>query len=51
MKLPARLFRAGLNVVTFEYGYAVAPARVIAGSTDPRTLAVAFDYVALRRAR
>jgi hypothetical protein len=51
LTLPARLFRTGLNAVTFRYGYAIAPARVIPGSTDTRALAVAFDYVALRRAR
>lgn len=51
VRLPARLFRTGVNAVTFEYGYATAPDRVIPGSTDTRTLAVAFDYMALRRAR
>jgi hypothetical protein len=51
LTLPASLFRPGLNEVTFRYGYAIAPAKVVPGSTDTRTLAVAFDYVALRRAR
>jgi hypothetical protein len=51
LTLPARLFRPGLNAVTFRYGYAIAPTKVIPGSADTRTLAVAFDYVALRRAR
>ena len=51
LKLPANRFRTGLNGVTFKYGYAVPPARVIGGNADTRTLAVAFDYVALRRAR
>jgi hypothetical protein len=51
LQLPAKLFRTGLNEVTFKYGHAVSPARVIPGSSDSRTLAVAFDYVALRRAR
>lgn len=51
LTLPASLFRPGLNEVSFRYGYAVAPAKVVPGSTDTRTLAVAFDYVALRRMR
>lgn len=51
LKLPANRFRTGLNAVTFKYGYAVTPARVIPGTADARTLAVAFDYVGLRRAR
>jgi hypothetical protein len=51
LALPASLFRPGLNEVTFRYGYAIAPTKVIPGSADTRTLAVAFDYVALRRAR
>jgi hypothetical protein len=51
LTLPASLFRPGLNEVTFRYGYTVAPAKVIPGNIDTRTLAVAFDYVALRRAR
>jgi hypothetical protein len=51
LKLPANVFRAGLNTVTFKYGYAVSLARVSPGSSDTRTLAVAFDYVALRQAR
>jgi len=51
LKLPANLFRTGLNEVTFKYGYAVSPALVIPGNADTRTLAVMFDYLALRRAR
>ena len=51
VKVPARVLRAGLNEVTFTYGYAIEPAKVIPGSADARRLAVAFDYVALRRAR
>ena len=51
LTLPASLFRRGLNEVTFRYGYAIAPAKVIPGNIDTRTLAVAYDYVALRRAR
>jgi hypothetical protein len=45
--LRASAFRPGLNTITFRYAYAVAPSRVHAGSSDTRTLAVAFDYLAL----
>ena len=48
LPLPAHLFRPGLNEVAFRYGHAIAPAEVVPGSTDARTLAVAFEYVALR---
>jgi hypothetical protein len=51
LPLPASLFRPGLNEVTFRYGYAIAPTKVMPGNTDTRILAVGFDYVALRRAR
>ena len=51
LPLSAHLFRPGLNEVGFRYGYAIAPAKVVPGSTDTRTLAVAFEHVALRRAR
>jgi len=33
--------------LTFRYGYASSPADVVPGGSDPRTLAVAFDYLAL----
>ena len=48
-RIPVRAssFRSGLNTVTFRYGYAIAPASVIPGNADTRTLAVAFDYLAL----
>lgn len=49
--LPAASFRTGLNTLTFRYGYAVAPARVIAGSSDERLLAVAFDAIELKPAQ
>ena len=45
--VPASSFRNGLNTLTFKYGYAIAPASVIPGSSDTRPLAVAFDYLAL----
>lgn len=49
--LPAASFRTGLNTLTFKYGYAVTPARVVAGSSDQRLLAVAFDTLELEPAR
>ncbi|PYM19944.1 MAG: hypothetical protein DMD81_02760, partial [Candidatus Rokuibacteriota bacterium] len=48
--IPGTALQSGLNGVTFKYGYAVAPARVIPGNADTRELAVAFNSVALRRA-
>ena len=50
VNIPARLFRSGLNAVTFRYGHTVAPAQVVPENSDTRTLAVAFDYLTLRRA-
>ena len=51
VRVPAGVLRAGLNRVTFTYGRAVEPAKVIPGSRDSRKLSVAFDYVVLRRVR
>jgi hypothetical protein len=47
--IPSEALRRGLNRVTFTYRYTAAPADVIPGNADPRKLAVAFDYAALRR--
>lgn len=49
--LPATSFRSGLNTLTFRYGYAIVPASVIPGTSDERTLAVAFDTLELKPAR
>jgi hypothetical protein len=49
--LPATSFRSGRNTLTFRYGYALAPASVIPGSSDERTLAVAFDALELTPAQ
>jgi hypothetical protein len=51
VSLPAAVFRSGRNTLTFEYSHAAVPARAFSGSSDTRTLAVAFDYVALTPAR
>lgn len=48
LRLPSRALRSGLNRLTFTYGYAKAPVDVIPGNADTRSLAVAFDWVALR---
>jgi len=51
VRVTGGVLRAGLNRVTFKYGRVAEPAKVIPGSTDGRRLAVAFDYVAVRRAQ
>jgi hypothetical protein len=51
VSLPATAFRSGRNVLTFEYGHTVVPARDFSRSTDTRMLAVAFDYLALTPGR
>lgn len=50
-QLPAAVFVRGLNTLTFTYRYTARPVETMPGSTDPRTLAVAFDYLALRSSR
>jgi hypothetical protein len=47
LSLPAAAFRSGRNTLTFEYSHPIVPARVFAGSSDARLLAVAFDYLSL----
>jgi hypothetical protein len=51
MPVPAASLQRGRNTVTFTYGYALAPASIVPGNTDTRTLAVAFDYLSLVPAR
>jgi hypothetical protein len=43
--LPRSFLAAGINAFQFVYRNAVAPAAVLPGSQDPRTLAVAFDFI------
>lgn len=43
-----RHLRPGFNRIGFAYGYAAAPADVIPGSHDRRTLAVAFQFIHIR---
>jgi len=51
LPVAAGSFGPGRNTLRFTYGHTIVPAAVIAGSTDTRTLAVAFDYLALGPAR
>jgi hypothetical protein len=51
VQLPAAVFVRGLNSLTFTYRYTARPVDTMPGSTDPRALAVAFDYLALRGSR
>ncbi len=44
---PAGLWQEGENVVVFTFAYAVSPAEVDPGATDPRPLAAAFDRLTL----
>jgi hypothetical protein len=48
LNLPASLLSPGLNTFRFVYSYAVSPANVLPNNRDPRTLAVAFDFIRLR---
>jgi hypothetical protein len=48
LQLPAACLSPGINTFRFVYGYAVSAADVLPGSSDPRTLAVAFDYIRFR---
>ena len=47
--LPQAYLTAGINTFRFVYGYTDSPSRVVPGSDDSRTLAVAFDYVAFHQ--
>ena len=49
--LPASSFRSGRNTLMFRYGYTAVPSRVLPGSSDERTLAVAFDALELTPTR
>jgi hypothetical protein len=46
LRVPHSYLTVGVNVFRFIYRYAASPAQVLPGSTDPRTLAVAFDFIA-----
>jgi hypothetical protein len=44
---PEALWKAGPNEVRFEFAYAEAPKDRVPGSSDQRTLSVAFDWLEL----
>jgi hypothetical protein len=48
LHVPHTYLTTGLNSFRFVYRYAAAPAQVLPGSTDPRPLAVGFDFIAFR---
>jgi len=48
LRLPVSSLSQGINAVRFVYRYAVSPSKVLPQSEDPRTLAVAFDFIAFR---
>jgi hypothetical protein len=47
-KLPQAVLSPGLNSIRFSYRYAIAPATIVPGNPDGRTLAVAFDFLMFR---
>ena len=48
VQIPAERWRAGVNLATFRFGWVVSPAELDGSSPDERTLAAAFDYLALK---
>jgi hypothetical protein len=46
LRVPHSYLTAGINVFRFVYGYAASPTQVLPGSTDRRSLTVAFDFIA-----
>jgi hypothetical protein len=48
LRVPHTHLTTGLNAFRFVYRYASSPAKVLPGSTDLRSLAVAFDFIAFR---
>ena len=48
LQLPRTYLAAGINSMRFVYRYTASPAKVLPGSPDQRTLAVAFDFIAFR---
>jgi hypothetical protein len=47
-KLPQAVLASGLNTLPCSYRYAVAPATIVPGNPDHRTLAAAFDFIMFR---
>jgi hypothetical protein len=48
LRVPHVYLTTGRNEFRFAYQYAAAPAQVLPGSTDPRSLSVAFDSIEFR---
>ena len=46
LHVPQSYLTPGVNAFRFVYRYAASLAQVLPGSSDPRTLAVAFDFIA-----
>ncbi len=49
--LPAAALREGLNTLVLDFDHATAPATVIPGNTDTRTLSAAVDWMEVGRPR
>jgi len=47
--VPARLLHSGLNEIVLEFAWTAVPGKVLPGSTDPRPLAAAVDFVRLQK--
>jgi hypothetical protein len=50
-ELPRTYLSPGANTLRFVYNYVASPSKVVPGSEDPRTLAVAFDSIEFRENR
>jgi hypothetical protein len=48
LRVPHMYLTNGRNEFRFVYQHAASPAQVLPGSTDPRLLSVAFDFIAFR---
>ena len=47
--VPARFLHSGLNEIVLEFAWTAVPGKVLPGSTDPRPLAAAVDFVRLQQ--
>ena len=47
--VPARLLHSGLNEIVLEFAWTAVPGKVLPGSTDPRPLAAAVDFVRVQK--
>ncbi len=48
LHLPRTYLARGINAIRFVYRYTASPSKVLPGSQDQRTLAVAFDFIRFR---